>query len=116
MARPAPRRKQDRVDPDVVAGPDEPGRHSFGGSDDAPQPVSIQREGKLGSGFSPLHFNEDDSAAPPGDKVDLAARGLDPLRQHMPALEPQIPRGQALPAPSAPFGRFPLHFSSIARA
>jgi hypothetical protein len=117
MAREAPRRKKENVYADYISWLGVAMGYRFRRRRDPAQAVRIDRVVEQVRRRTPLHLDKDYRPSAPRDQVNLAARGLEPLRQNPPAFEPQIERRQRLTAPPLGFATGTLvHLSSSARA
>lgn len=116
MARPASRRKQHDVDPQIVTVSGITRGQRLRGGRDPGEAAGIDRKIAFLRSRPPFHLNESNGPPAPGDEVDLSARGLQSPTHDPPAVEPQIPRGQRLASPAATFGDCAIYFSSSARA
>src|SRR5688572_3104864 len=92
VARPAARRKEQHVDADRVVRASVAVRDRLGRIGDAAQEVLVDGGVEPRARVPPFDLDERDRAAAPGDKVDLAARGLHAPGDNAPALEPQEQR------------------------
>ena len=114
----ATRRKKQHVDADRVARARVPMRDRFDGRGDPAQPVGIDGGIEALARGPPLHLDERDRVAAPGDEIDLTARRLQPAGHDSPSLEPKEQRGEPFAAAAATFGNLAFHLarSSSARA
>lgn len=117
MARRTARRKEDHVDPHVVAGFSEVVEEHFGGGRDAGQTAFVYSEVEVCGGGAGLYLDKGEHRTAPCDKVHLSGWRAQAAADNLPALEPQPPCGDAFGLPPAFFGLLALHpFSSSARS
>ena len=117
MARRTARRKEDHVDPHVVARLCKVVEEHFGCGRDAGQAAFVDRKVKIGGGGAGLYLDKGEHRAASCNKVYLAGGCAQAAADDLPAFEPQPPCGDAFGLPSALLGLLALHpFSSSARS
>lgn len=117
MARRAARRKEDHVDPHVIARFGKLMEEDFRRRSDAGEAALVDGEVKIGGGGAGLYLYKGEHRAAPCDKVHLPRWRAQAAADDAPALEAQPPSGNALRLTAALFGLLPLHpFNSMARA
>ena len=105
MLRETPRNDEDRVDAQVVTGPQVARRKMLGRRDDSAQAPGIERHGRGLVRSARLHLDEREDSASARDDVDLAAGHSSAPGKDPPAVQAQPKGRQCLSGTAALFRR-----------
>jgi hypothetical protein len=110
MSRQSSGHDEDRVDAQVVAGPEVARCEALGSDNHTAQSPCIERKRRSLFGRTCLDLDEGKGAAAARNDVDLAAGYAGSASEDAPAVEAQPPTGERLGTAAALFRRFSIHF------